>query len=107
MQDQARVAVEESDLILFVVDAHAGLAPLDYEVADRLRRANAPVILVVNKGDNPAREADAVEFFALGFDPSITVSAPSTAATPATSPTSSSTTSRHRARRRQRSLRRT
>src|SRR5688572_22680612 len=75
VQDQARVAVEEADLILFVVDAHAGLAPLDYEVADRLRRAEAPVILVVNKGDNPAREADAVEFYALGFDPSITVSA--------------------------------
>jgi len=75
VQDQARVAVEESDLILFVVDAHAGLAPLDHEVADRLRRADAPVILVINKGDNPAREADAVEFFALGFDPSITISA--------------------------------
>jgi GTP-binding protein len=75
VQDQARVAIEEADLVLFVVDAHAGLAPLDYEVADRLRRAEAPVILVVNKGDNPAREADAVEFFALGFDPSITVSA--------------------------------
>ena len=75
VQDQARVAVEESDLILFVVDAHAGLAPLDYEVADRLRRADAPVILVINKGDNPAREADAVEFYALGFDPAITISA--------------------------------
>jgi GTPase len=75
VQDQARVAVEESDLILFVVDAHAGLAPLDHEVADRLRRADAPVILVVNKGDNPAREADAVEFYALGVDPAITISA--------------------------------
>src|SRR3990170_4233734 len=75
VQDQARVAVEEADLILFVVDAHAGLAPLDYEVADRLRRADAPVILVINKGDNPAREADAVEFYALGFDPAITISA--------------------------------
>jgi GTPase len=75
VQDQARVAIEESDLILFVVDAHAGLAPLDHEVADRLRRAEAPVILVVNKGDNPAREVEAVEFFALGFDPSITISA--------------------------------
>jgi GTP-binding protein len=75
VQDQARVAVEEADLVLFVVDAHAGLAPLDHEVADRLRRATAPVILVVNKGDNPAREADAVEFYALGIDPAITVSA--------------------------------
>ena len=75
VQEQARVAVEEADLILFVVDAHAGIAPLDHEVADRLRRAEAPVILVINKGDNPAREADAVEFYALGFDPSITISA--------------------------------
>src|ERR671923_2902675 len=75
VQEQARVAVEEADLIVFVVDAHAGLAPLDHEVADRLRRAEAPVILVVNKGDNPAREAEAVEFYALGFDPSITISA--------------------------------
>jgi GTP-binding protein len=75
VQDQARVAVEEADLILFVVDAHAGLAPLDHEVADRLRRSHTRVILVVNKGDNPAREADAVEFYALGFDPSITISA--------------------------------
>jgi GTP-binding protein len=75
VQDQARVAVEEADLILFVVDAHAGLAPLDHEVADRLRRAHTRVILVINKGDNPAREADAVEFYALGFDPAITISA--------------------------------
>lgn len=75
VQDQARVAVEEADLILFVVDAHAGLAPLDHELADRLRRAEAPVILVVNKGDNPAREADAVEFYALGLEPTITISA--------------------------------
>jgi len=75
VQDQARVAVEEADLILFVVDAHAGLAPLDHEVADRLRRAGAPVILVVNKADNPTRESEAVEFYALGIDPSITISA--------------------------------
>jgi GTP-binding protein len=75
VQDQARVAVEEADLVLFVVDAHAGLAPLDHEVADRLRRADAPVILVVNKGDNPTREAEAVEFYALGIDPTITISA--------------------------------
>jgi GTP-binding protein len=75
VQDQARVAVDEADVILFVVDAHAGLAPLDYEVADRLRRANRPVILVINKADNPRREADGAEFFALGMEPSITISA--------------------------------
>ncbi|MGH2357311.1 MAG: ribosome biogenesis GTPase Der, partial [Candidatus Limnocylindria bacterium] len=75
VQDQARIAVEEADLVLFVVDAHAGLAPLDHDVADRLRRAATPVILVVNKADNPRREAEGAEFYALGIDPTITVSA--------------------------------
>jgi GTP-binding protein len=75
VQDQARVAMTEADLVLFVVDAEAGLAPLDFEVADRLRRAERPVILVVNKADNPRREAEAAEFFALGFEPTALVSA--------------------------------
>ena len=65
----------EADVILFVVDAQAGLAPLDYEVADRLRRSEKPVILVINKADNPRREQEGAEFHALGFDPTITVSA--------------------------------
>ena len=44
VQVQARVAMEEADVILFVVDAHAGLAPLDHEVADRLRRSARPPV---------------------------------------------------------------
>ena len=75
VQDQARVAVTEADVILFVVDAHAGIAPLDHEVADRLRRASKPVILVVNKADNVRREQEGAEFYALGFEPTITISA--------------------------------
>ncbi len=75
VQVQARVAVEEADVILFVVDAAAGLAPLDHEVADRLRRASKPTILVVNKADNPRREQEGAEFFALGMEPTIAVSA--------------------------------
>jgi GTP-binding protein len=75
VQDQARVAIEEADVVLFVVDAAAGLAPLDYEVADRLRRAHRPTILVINKADNVRREAEGAEFYALGFDPAITISA--------------------------------
>ena len=75
VQVQARVAVEEADLILFVVDAAAGLAPLDHEVADRLRRSQKPVILTVNKADNPRREAEGVEFYALGFGTTVTISA--------------------------------
>src|SRR3990172_8010797 len=69
VQDQSRVAIDEADVILFVVDAEVGLAPLDHEVADRLRRASKPTLLVVNKADNPRREAEAAEFYALGFDP--------------------------------------
>jgi GTP-binding protein len=75
VQDQARVAIEEADVVLFVVDAAAGIAPLDHEVADRLRRAQRPTVLVVNKADNPRREAEGAEFYALGFDPAITISA--------------------------------
>ncbi|HEY8179119.1 MAG TPA: ribosome biogenesis GTPase Der [Candidatus Limnocylindria bacterium] len=75
VQDQARVAMEEADVILFVVDAAAGLAPLDHEVADRLRRTSKPTILVINKADNPRLEQEGAEFFALGMDPAITVSA--------------------------------
>ncbi len=75
VQDQARVAMEEADVILFVVDAAAGLAPLDHEVADRLRRASKPTILVINKADNPRLEQEGAEFYALGMDPAITVSA--------------------------------
>jgi GTP-binding protein len=75
VQDQARVAIEESDLVLFVVDAAAGIAPLDHEVADRLRRAGKPTILVVNKADNPRREHEGAEFYALGFEPTVAISA--------------------------------
>jgi GTPase len=75
VQDQARIAMQEADVILFVVDAAAGLAPLDHELADRLRRTAKPTILVVNKADNPRRETEAVEFYAFGLDPTITVSA--------------------------------
>ena len=75
VQDQARVAIDEADVVLFVVDAAAGLAPLDHEVADRLRKAHRPTILVINKADNPRREAEGAEFYALGFDPAITISA--------------------------------
>jgi GTP-binding protein len=75
VQDQARVAIEESDLVLFVVDAAAGIAPLDHEVADRLRRAGKPTILVVNKADNPRREHEGAELYALGFEPTVAISA--------------------------------
>ncbi|MEO8247002.1 MAG: ribosome biogenesis GTPase Der [Chloroflexota bacterium] len=75
VQDQAKVAIDEADVILFVVDAATGLAPLDHEVADRLRRTTKPVLLVINKADNPRREHEGAEFYALGFGSTITISA--------------------------------
>ena len=58
VQDQARLAIAEADVIVFVVDAVAGLMPPDEEAAAILRRAKAPVIVAVNKADNEKRELE-------------------------------------------------
>jgi GTPase len=67
VQEQARIAIQEADLIVLVVDAAAGPAPGDLEAAERLRRAAAPVLVVVNKADNERRELEGAEFHALGW----------------------------------------
>ncbi|HSL77369.1 MAG TPA: GTPase [Candidatus Limnocylindrales bacterium] len=56
VQEQARLAISEADVIVFVVDAAAGMTPADLEAAELLRRAPAPVIVAVNKADNEKRE---------------------------------------------------
>ena len=68
VQDQARIAIAEADIIVFVVEAIAGLTPADQEAAELLRRATAPVLVAVNKSDNAKRELEAAEFYALGWD---------------------------------------
>ena len=68
VQDQARIAIAEADVIVFVVEAIAGLTPADQEAAELLRRAKAPVLVAVNKSDNPKRELEAAEFYALGWE---------------------------------------
>ncbi len=73
--DQARAAIEQADLVLFVVDGKAGITPGDEEIAGILRRARRPVIVVVNKADNPGSEAEALEFHALGLGDPVAVSA--------------------------------
>jgi GTP-binding protein len=73
--EQARRAVEEADLVLFVVDARAGITPGDAEIAEILRRSRRPVIVVANKVDDPARDLDAVEFHALGIGEPVALSA--------------------------------
>ena len=64
---QVRLAIEESDIILFMVDVTAGIHPLDEAVASMLRKVNKKVIIVVNKVDNGERLADATEFYSLGL----------------------------------------
>jgi GTPase len=73
--EQARRAVDEADLILFVVDARAGITPGDQEIADILRRARKPVVVLANKVDDPRRDLDAVEFHAFGLGEPVPISA--------------------------------
>src|SRR4029453_4181944 len=73
--DQARSAVAEADLVLFVVDAKAGVTPGDEEVAEILRSSRKPVFLLANKIDDPARDAEALEFHRLGLGEPIPLSA--------------------------------
>ncbi|HMI29119.1 MAG TPA: ribosome biogenesis GTPase Der [Gaiellaceae bacterium] len=71
---QAREAIAEADLILFVVDARAGITPGDAEVADILRRAHKPVLLIANKIDDPAQESLAYDLHRLGLGDPIPIS---------------------------------
>lgn len=64
---QAHAAIAECDAVLFVVDARAGITPLDREVADILRKANRPLTIAVNKVDGPKQDALVAEFYELGL----------------------------------------
>jgi GTP-binding protein len=75
VQEQARLAISEADVIVFVVDAQAGITPPDLEAAELLRRATSPVLVAVNKADNDRRELEAAEFFSLGWDETYPISA--------------------------------
>ena len=63
---QADIAMQEADLILFVVDAKAGTTSTDQDIADQLRRGGKPVLVVANKADSPKRDDDVAESYALG-----------------------------------------
>lgn len=73
--DQARAAIAEADLVLFVVDARAGVMPGDEELAAILRTSDKPVLLLANKIDDPAQEVLAHEFHRLGLGEPIPISA--------------------------------
>jgi GTP-binding protein len=76
VSEQARVALAEADLVLFVVDAQLGVTSGDMEVAEIIRRSHTPVVLVANKADNPRRELlDSAELYELGLGDPFPVSA--------------------------------
>jgi GTP-binding protein len=72
---QVGMALAEADLIIFLVDAKDGVVAADLEIAQTLRSASKPLILVANKADNPRLEAEAVEFYQLGLGEPLIISA--------------------------------
>ena len=72
---QVMTAIEEADLIVFVVDGRAGLTPLDAEIAAALRKSDRPVLLAVNKVDAAAQESLTAEYHRLGFPAVLGISA--------------------------------
>lgn len=67
IRKQVKIAIEEADGIIFMVDVATGITDLDEAMADMLRRGKKPVYVVVNKVDNGTRELEATEFYSLGF----------------------------------------
>jgi GTP-binding protein len=67
IRKQVQLAIEEADIIVFVVDVTEGITPMDTEVANLLRKVKKPVFLTINKVDNSMRQEDAYEFYNLGL----------------------------------------
>ena len=74
IRKQVKIAIDEADVIIFMVDVAVGITDLDEAMADVLRRSSKPVLLTVNKVDNGTRELEASEFYSLGFDKLYTIS---------------------------------
>ena len=75
MSAQAETAVSEADLVFFVIDARAGVTPMDREFAERVRRRGKPVVLVANKAESRAAQPGLMESFELGFGEPLPISA--------------------------------
>ena len=68
MREQAQIAIDTADVIIFLVDARDGMVDADSRVADMLRRSHKPVVLAVNKVDSFVKQqADVYEFYGLGL----------------------------------------
>ncbi len=75
IRDQVRIATEEADLVLFLVDVQTGVTDLDSDVAQILRKTKLPVILVSNKTDNNEQQYYAADFYSLGLGEPVCISA--------------------------------
>ncbi len=75
IKDQVRIAIDEADLIMFVVDINTGITDLDQDMADILRRAKKPVLTIVNKVDNNNKGYENAEFYNLGLGDLFNISA--------------------------------
>ncbi len=75
MRQQANVAIDTSEVVIFLVDGKEGVTPADQEVANLLRKANKPIVLAVNKIDAPHEEDMLYEFYNLGIGDPISISA--------------------------------
>jgi GTP-binding protein len=74
IRKQVEKELEEADLLVFVVDGKQGITPLDKEIATMLHKTEKPVIVAVNKIDDPEKEKLAYEFYELGFDEVVPIS---------------------------------
>jgi len=75
VKEQVEVAITEADVITFLVNVRDGVMPSDLEIADMLRQAGKPTVLVANKADNARLESEAVEFYELGLGEPLAISA--------------------------------
>ncbi len=75
IREQALVAIEEADVVVFVMDIRDGLTPTDEEITQRLRGIEQPVVWVLNKCDHPSVEVQAADFYRLGIGSFLLVSA--------------------------------
>ncbi len=75
MREQCQLAMEEADVILFLMDGKEGLTPSDKEIANILRQVNKPVFYIVNKIDGPKQEERVFEFYGLGVETIYSISA--------------------------------
>jgi GTPase len=73
--EQAQLAIQEADVIVFMLDSRSGITPVDQEIAELLRRTRKPLVVVANKADNTKQELMATEFHALGLGDPMAISA--------------------------------